>query len=120
MASASPATPAQEPNAPSPADKPRLARGVVHGQIVRPPGSDPRSGGGNNSGVVPVNGDPVQAHDLTGRVIGVAVTKSGGYFSIALPPGEYRLIEGTCGVTKRIHVQSGSSTYVTMTIPNAC
>ena len=87
---------------------------------MRPAGSDPRSGGGNSSKLVSVNGDPVQAHDLGGRVIATAVTKSGGYFSIALPPGEYRITEATCGVSKRVKVQSGSSTYLILTIPNAC
>lgn len=102
-----------------PSDKPQ-ARGVVRGQVVRPPGSDPRSGGSSGSTPVPVNGDPVQALDLGGRVIATVATRSGGYFSIALSPGEYRITEGTCGVSKQVNVRSGSSTYLVLTIPNAC
>lgn len=119
-ASASPATPAQGPDTPSPSSESQQARGVVRGQVVRPPGSDPRSGGNSGSTPVPVNGDPVQAYDLGGRVIATAVTQSGGYFSIALPPGGYQITEGTCGVSKQVNVKSGSSTYLVLTIPNAC
>jgi hypothetical protein len=119
-ASASPATPAQGPNEPSPSDKSHRARGAVHGQVLRPPGLDPRSGASNSGTPVPVNGDPVQVHNLGGQVIAAAVTKSGGLFSIVLPPGEYRVVEGICGVGKWVSVRSGSSTHIILTIPSAC
>jgi hypothetical protein len=67
-----------------------------------------------------VNGDPVQVHDLGGQVVATAVTKSGGLFNIVLPPGEYRIVEGICGVGKKFSVRSGSSTHIILTIPSGC
>lgn len=67
-----------------------------------------------------MNGDPVEIQDMHGQVITSVVTKSGGLFRVALPPGEYRIVEGICGVSKHVSIRSGLSTYVTLTIPNAC
>lgn len=69
---------------------------------------------------VPVNGDPVEIHDMRGQVITSVVTQSAGFFSIALPPGGYRIVEGICGVSKHVNIRSGFSTYVILKIPNAC
>ena len=119
-ASASPATPAQGPNDPSPSDTSYQTHGAVHGQVLRPPGLDPRSGASNSSTPVPVNGDPVQVHDLGGQVVTTTMTRSGGLFNVVLPPGEYRIVEGICGVGKKVSVRSGSATHIILTIPNAC
>jgi len=67
-----------------------------------------------------VNGDPVQIQDLDGRVIASVVTKSGGYFSITLPPAKYRIVEGICGASEHVSIRSGLPTDVILTIPNAC
>lgn len=118
-AAASPATPGLGPSESSPSRTSDRTNGVLHGQVVRPPGVDPRSG--RRSGpAVPVNGDPVQVHDLRGRVVTGAVTKSGGFFSIALPPGQYRIVEDICGVSKEVTIRSGSATHVILKIPKAC
>jgi len=69
---------------------------------------------------VPVNGDPVEIHDMRGQVITSVVSQSAGFFSIALPPGEYRIVEGICGVSKHVNIRSGLSTHVILKIPNAC
>ncbi len=103
-------------------------RGILRGQVLRPPGWDPRSGAKSGAGdaragggsYVPVTGDPVEIHDMRGQVITSVVTESGGLFSIALPPGEYRIVEGICGVSKHVNIRSGLSTHVILTIPNAC
>ncbi len=109
------------------ADRP--TRGILRGQVLRPPGRDPRSGSGppgrerrsgSGGSCVPVTGDPLQIHDMRGQVIASVVTKSGGLFSIALPPGEYQIVEGICGVSKDVNVRSGLSTRVILSIPNAC
>lgn len=96
----------------------RLTQGILRGQVLRPPGRDPRSGSGGSH--VPVNGDPIQIHDMHGQIVTSVVTKSAGLFSIALPPGEYRIVEGICGVSKHVNIRSGLSTHVILTIPNAC
>ena len=57
---------------------------------------------------------------MRGQVITPVVTESAGLFSIALPPGEYRIVEGICGVSKHANIRSGLSTHVILTIPNAC
>lgn len=87
--------------------------------MLRPPGIDPRSGGGSSS-PVPVNADPVEAHDLQGRIAGKAVTAPPGRFGMTLAPGTYRIVEGICGLSRRITVRGGATTPVTLTIPNAC
>jgi hypothetical protein len=91
----------------------------VEGRVLRPPGIDPRSGTGAKA-PVPVNGDPVEAHDPRGHIAGKAVTAARGRFAMTLRPGTYRIIEGICGVSKRIVVRDGTTTRVTLTIPNAC
>jgi hypothetical protein len=108
----------------------RPAAGILRGQVVRPPGRDPRSGAqdadpdsacsAKGGWYVPVNGDEVEVRDMLGQVIASAVTRSGGLFSIALPPGEYRIVEGICGVSKHVNIRSGLPTHVILTIPNAC
>lgn len=100
-------------------ESPSPARGVIAGQVVRPPGTDPRSGTTSTS-PVPVNGDPIDVHGPAGKVIATVVTKPGGLFSVALPAGEYRLVEGICGVSTRVSVKSGSTTHLTIQIPNTC
>lgn len=93
--------------------------GRVAGRVLRPPGTDPRSGNGAKA-PVPVNGDPVEAHELRGRIAGKAVTAARGRFAMTLRPGTYRIVEGICGVSKRIAVRGGATTPVTLTVPNAC
>lgn len=121
---------------PANAGRPALARpshpstsprtGVVEGRVLRPPGRDPRSGaaGGTpgplSEAKVPVNGDPVEAHDARGHIVGRAVTVPRGRFRMTLAPGTYRIIEGICGVSKRVAVHGGTTTPVTLAIPNAC
>jgi hypothetical protein len=116
---ASAATRAPDPNEVPPSHASHQPRGVVHGQVVRRPGLDPRSGSGSGS-LVPVNGDPVEVRDLRGRVVAAIVTNSGGFFSIAIPPGEYRVVEDICGVSKQINIRNGLAIHVILTIPNAC
>src|SRR5256885_17270285 len=93
--------------------------GAVAGRVLRPPGIDPRSGNRARA-PVPVNGDPVEAHDPHGRIAAKAVTAARGRFEMTLRPGTYRIVEGICGVSKRIAVRGGATTPVTLTIPNAC
>ena len=69
---------------------------------------------------MPVNGDPVQVHDLQGQVVAAVVSKPGGFFTVTLPPGEYRIVEGICGVGEPVNVRSGSSIHMILTIPSAC
>jgi hypothetical protein len=96
------------------------ATGVVEGRVLRPPGIDPRSGGAPRGTPVPVNGDPVEAHDPRGRTAAKAVTAARGRFRMTLPPGTYRIVEDVCGVSKRVTVHGGATAPVTLTIPNAC
>jgi hypothetical protein len=125
--SLSPSASAHEPDESRSPRTSRPTRGILRGQVLRPPGWDPRSGArpgsprsGSGGSYVPVNGDPVYIHDMQGQVITSVVTKSGGLFSTALPPGEYRVVEGICGVSKHVNIRSGLSTHVSLTIPNAC
>ncbi len=94
-------------------------RGWIAGSIVRNPGGDPRSGGGNGS-TVPVSGDSIAAGLLAGPTIAVAVSAQDGSFRLSLPAGTYRVVEGICGVSAQATVESGTTVNVTLTVPNAC
>jgi hypothetical protein len=92
--------------------------GVVRGQVLRPPGPDPRSGGDTKT--VPVNGDPVHANDSTGKVVANTVTGPDGHFELTLPPGIYSITEDTCGVSQQVEIRSGTTTSLNLAITNAC
>jgi len=95
--------------------------GVVRGQVVRPPGGDPRSGNVGGSGTaVPVNGDYIEASDERAQVVATAVTAIGGSFELVLAPGTYRITEGICGVSQKVEVRSQVVTPLVLSIPNAC
>ena len=104
---------------PSPsATQPIESNGRVQGWIMRAPGLDPRSGGGGRQ--VPVSGDPITAREMNGATAATAVSAQDGSFTIVLPPGEYAISEGICGITNQIEVRSHATTRITLTIPNAC
>jgi hypothetical protein len=92
--------------------------GVVRGQVLRPPGPDPRSGGDTKT--VPVNGDPVHANDSTGNVVASTVTGPDGHFEFTLAPGTYLLTEDTCGVSQQVDIRGGQTTSLNLAITNAC
>ncbi|MGW8763679.1 hypothetical protein ACWGN5_14375 [Streptomyces sp. NPDC055815] len=99
------------------------ATGTVRGTVVRPPGRDPRSGGGGSDGAdpawVPVNGDPVRARDGRGRVVASTVSAPpDGGFRFDLPPGVYRIAEDIFGVGAQVRVRAGETVSVTLTIPS--
>jgi hypothetical protein len=91
---------------------------TVRGQVLRPPGPDPRSGGATGS--VPVNGDPVHAADPSGRVVATTVTASDGHFELTLPPGTYQITEDTCGTSQQLEIRSATTTSLNISISNAC
>ncbi|MGW7406035.1 hypothetical protein ACWGI9_20275 [Streptomyces sp. NPDC054833] len=105
----------------SPLYGPEALHGVVRGVVVRPPGQDPRSGAGGGSGTyVPVNGDPVRAHDERGHVVASTVTAPpDGSFSFTLSPGSYRITEDIFGIGRQVELRGGSTVSVTLTIPSA-
>jgi hypothetical protein len=107
-----------KPATTSPATSTSTPSGTVRGQVMRPPGPDPRSGG--TPGPVPVNGDPVHANDPNGHVVATTVTAPGGQFELTLPPGTYQIIEDTCGVSQQVEIRSGTATPVTLMITNNC
>lgn len=92
--------------------------GTVQGQIVRPPGPDPRSG--KIGTTVPVSGDPVHAKDSSGKEVASAVSGPDGRFELTLPPGTYVIGEDTCGVSQKIEIQGGATTSVRLAVANAC
>lgn len=99
------------------------ATGTVRGTVVRPPGQDPRSGGGGSDGRdtarVPVNGDPVRARDEHGRVVASTVSAPpDGGFRFDLPPGAYRITEDILGVGVQVRVRAGETVTVTLTLPS--
>jgi hypothetical protein len=90
--------------------------GALDGRVLRPPGRDPRSGTGTGT-PVPVNGDPIQARDPTGRIIATTVTATGGTFHLLLRPGRYQITEGICGVSRPADIKAGTTTTLTIPIP---
>lgn len=94
------------------------ASGMVRGQVLRPPGPDPRSGKVGTT--VPVSGDPVRAKDSRGQVVATAVTTQDGHFELTLPPGTYQISEDTCGISQQIEIRSGATAWVNLSITNAC
>ncbi|MER5637937.1 carboxypeptidase-like regulatory domain-containing protein [Kitasatospora sp. NPDC002227] len=106
------------------------ARGELHGQVLRPAGRDPRSGGMHpggspgtlcrGPGVTPVAGDPVEARDLRGRAVASTATGPDGSFSFSLLPGSYRVVESILGIGANAEVRAGGSTSVTLTVPSDC
>jgi hypothetical protein len=96
-----------------------ISHGVVRGQVLRPPGADPRSGSAPTS-PVPVNGDPVRARQGNGVVVASTVSGQGGHFELTLPPGTYRIGEDTCGTYQEVDVHAGTITPLTLVIPNDC
>jgi hypothetical protein len=97
----------------------RPSNGVVRGQVLRPPGPDPRSGSAPTS-QVPVNGDPVSARHGNGPVVASTVSDQGGRFELTLPPGTYRIGEDTCGTYQDVDIREGGITPLTLVIPNDC
>ncbi|MFF8380685.1 hypothetical protein ACF07V_31630 [Streptomyces sp. NPDC015661] len=98
--------------------------GTVRGTVVRPPGRDPRSGGGATDGSdtarVPVNGDPVRARDEHGRVVASTVSAPpDGGFRFDLPPGTYRITEDIFGAAAQVRVRAGETVSVTLTVASA-
>jgi hypothetical protein len=93
--------------------------GLVRGTVLRPPGRDPRSGGGS-SGNVPVNGDPVHAYDQQKRLVATVVSAGAGTFELTLAPGTYRFVEDICGVEQQVVVRGQSTTAVNLMLPTAC
>jgi hypothetical protein len=112
-----PATP-QSQSRSAPAAAPAPGHGRIRGVAVRPPGRDPRSGHGGDT--VPVSGDPVHAYDSDGHVVASTVSARDGRFEFSVPPGTYRVAEDICGVAQQVHVTSGATVTVTLTVPNAC
>lgn len=108
----------QSPSVAAPAAGPIEVQGSVHGRVIRPPGLDPRSGGGG--GAVPVSGDPIAARSPEGRTLATAVSDRDGSFLLSLPPGRYTIVEGICRVSQAAEVRSHSTSSLTLTIPNAC
>ncbi|HEX5496000.1 MAG TPA: hypothetical protein VFX70_15635 [Mycobacteriales bacterium] len=49
-----------------------------------------------------------------------ATSRPRGAFRLTLPVGSYRIIEGICGVARRVDVRGGQTSSVTLRIPNAC
>ncbi|MEU8529938.1 MULTISPECIES: hypothetical protein [Streptomyces] len=97
--------------------------GTVRGMVVRPPGRDPRSGGGGSDGAdtarIPVNGDPVRARDQHGRVVASTVSAPpDGGFRFELPPGAYRITEDIFGTGTQVRVRAGETVSVRLTVPS--
>jgi hypothetical protein len=86
--------------------------GVVRGQVLRPPGQDPRSG--RRTEAVPLAGDPVYASDLNGSVVARTVTDSGGKFTLVLPTGIHRVTEDTCGASSQVGIRGGATRSLTL------
>jgi hypothetical protein len=95
--------------------------GAIHGRIVRPEGLDPRSGsGGDQPTDVGVSGDTVVARDGAGQVAGSATSASDGSFTIRLPAGMYRVVEGICGVGRSVEIPAAGMVELMISVPNAC
>lgn len=109
-------------------EAPAKGFGMVQGRILRPPGPDPRSGSNTSPGPlpgtpVPVNSDPLRAYDARGRIAAASVSGTGGgpgLFQFLLRPGTYRIAENICHISRTIQVGEGTTTLVTLNIPNAC
>lgn len=43
-----------------------------------------------------------------------------GKLRARLPPGEYQIVEGICGISQRFSIASGSATHVTLMIKSGC
>jgi len=86
---------------------------------VRPEGPDPRSGGGQVADIG-VSGDSIVARDGAGRTAGSATSAADGSFTIRLPAGTYRVVEGICSVGRTIEVSASAVIEVTFSVPNAC
>lgn len=93
--------------------------GTLHGQVLRPPGRDPRSGGGSAT-PVPVNGDSIEIRDGSGTVVATAVTGQDGAFRMTLAPGDYRVVEGICAAGEQVRITSDTTTRVVLTLPHNC
>ena len=87
---------------------------------MRPEGSDPRSGGDGEPADVGVSGDSIVARDGAGRIAGSAISASDGSFTIRLPAGTYRVVEGICAVGRSIEIPASAVIDVTLRVPNAC
>jgi hypothetical protein len=96
------------------------SRGSIHGSVMRKPGSDPRSGSGAGAAKKPVSGDPIVARDKARTKVARAISARDGSFRMSLPKGVYTIVEGICGVRKRVKVQSGTTRTLTLVIPNSC
>jgi hypothetical protein len=96
------------------------SRGSIHGSVMRKPGSDPRSGSGAGAAKKPVSGDPIVARDKARTKVARAVSARDGSFRMSLPQGVYTIVEGICGVRKRVKVESGTALTLTLVIPNSC
>ncbi|MEP7105556.1 MAG: hypothetical protein ABI838_06900 [Chloroflexota bacterium] len=94
--------------------------GRVKGWVMRAPGSDPRSGGGDNGATIPVGGDSVVARAGGAAIVATAISGPDGSFEMLLPRGVYSFVESICGVSVRAEVTSQATTTVTLTIPNSC
>lgn len=95
------------------------ASGQIHGQVIRGPGVDPRSGGAAIT-PVPVSGDPVEVHDVHGVVVSKAVSAQDGTFVIKISAGTYTVVESICAIKKQVEVRSQAVTELTLNIPNSC
>jgi hypothetical protein len=87
---------------------------------MRKPGSDPRSGNGAGVAKKPVSGDPIIARDQTRTKVASAISARDGSFRMSLPKGVYTIVEGICGVKRRVKVESGTTLTLTLVIPNSC
>lgn len=99
--------------------------GILHGQVLRPAGLDPRSGSAAPPGPfpgpsVPVGSDPLQAYDQNGRTIATAASEQGGYFHFVLLPGTYWITEDICRVGRQVEIRGGATASMTLMIRNAC
>jgi hypothetical protein len=94
--------------------------GAIRGRIVRPQGLDPRSGAAGELADVGVSGDSIVARDGAGRVAGTAVSAVDGSFTIRLPAGTYRVVEGICAVGRSVEIPASAVIDVTLSVPNAC
>jgi hypothetical protein len=87
---------------------------------MRKPGSDPRSGSEAGAAKKPVSGDPIVARDKARTKVARAISAHDGSFRMSLPKGVYTIVEGICGVRKRVKVESGTTRTLTLVIPNSC
>ncbi|GDY33379.1 hypothetical protein GTS_50120 [Gandjariella thermophila] len=118
---------AQRDSVPPPATAPSVSaagqpgaqpQGSLRGQVVRPPGRDPRSG--IVAANVPVSGDPIVVRDGAGDTVASAVTGQDGSFQVRLAPGGYLVVESICKVSRQVSIRRGAISSVTLTIPNVC